>query len=104
CRSEFFDMVVLRAAGASAAVALADDLRQVLREFFAQLRVLETELDGRLQVTELRAAIVALALERIREDGLVGEQRRDAVRQLDLTAGAARRRLELVVDTRGQYV
>ena len=62
--------------------------------------MLQGELDGGLEVAELRAAVVALALERIGVDRLVGEQRGDAVGQLDLAARAAADRLELAVDRR----
>jgi hypothetical protein len=84
--------------------ALGDPPRQVVGELPAQLGVLEGELDRGLEVAELRAAVVPLALERIGKDGLVREQRGDAVGQLDLAARTAPRLLELVVDTRREQV
>ena len=84
--------------------ALGDPSRQVVGELPAQLGVLEGELDRGLEVAELRAAVVPLALERIGEDGLVREQRGDAIGQLDLTARATTDGLELAVDRRGEHV
>ena len=89
-------MVVLRAARCVQPRSRSATSRaQVIGELVAQVFVLQTELDGRLEVAELRAAIVALAFERVRVDRLVGQQRRDAVRELDLAAGTAPDRLEL---------
>ena len=64
----------------------------------------ETVLDRRTQVADLAAAVVADARERQHVHRLVGEQARDAVRQLDLAAGAALRSLELAEDGRRQDV
>ena len=61
--------------------------------------MLQSELDLGLEIAELRAAVVALALEGIGVDGLVGKQRGNAVGELDLAAGAAADRLELGIDS-----
>ena len=64
--------------------------------------MLEAELDGRLEVAELGAAIVARAFERVGIHSLVAKQRGDAIGELDLAARPASRALELLVDRRRQ--
>ena len=66
--------------------------------------MLETELDGRLQVAELVAAIVALALELERIDGLALHEPRDAVGELDLAARALADLREVVEQGAGQEI
>src|SRR5690606_3404471 len=61
-------------------------------------------LDGRAQVPDLAAAVIAPAVERPDVDGLVGEQRGNAVRELNLAARAAPGMLELLEDRRRQHV
>jgi hypothetical protein len=53
----------------------------------ADVGVLERELDGRLQVSELVAAIEASSLERVRDHALLGAQQR-CRGELDLPAGS----------------
>ena len=74
------------------------------RKLVAELRMAQTVLDRRAQVADLAAAVVADARERQHVHRLVGEQARDAVRELDLAAGAALRALELREDRRRQDV
>ena len=74
------------------------------REILGELRMLETEVDGRLEIAELAAAVVAAALERVGEHALVGEQPRDAVGQLDFAAGAGGHRAQVIEDARRQHV
>src|SRR5262245_40022442 len=94
--SSFLAIVVSVGRGSSCSVARAarDELCQVIRELVTEIAVLETELYGRLEIAELRSAIVAFALECIGVDRFVGEQRRDAVGELNLAAGPALRLLE----------
>ena len=71
---------------------------QVGAEVARQLRAGQGELDGGLQPAHRRAGVVAGALELIGEDGLLGHERLDGIRELDLDTGAALRLLELVED------
>src|SRR5687767_12928367 len=61
---------------------------EVAREAFAGLGMAQAVVDGRLQVAELRAAVVAPARQAHREGLLVLQQCRDAIGELDLAAGA----------------
>src|SRR5579871_2626763 len=58
----------------------------------------QSKLDGRLQIAELAAAVVALAREAIGVHRLLAHERGDAVRQLDLSARAAPDALEMLED------
>src|SRR5215213_7880332 len=77
---------------------------QVAAEFRAGVVARERQLDRRLEPAHDRAGVVAPALELVRIDILVGDQRLDRVGQLDLTARAALGLLELLEDLRGQHV
>src|SRR6185436_19174780 len=68
---------------------------QVLGELAAEDLVLEREIDGGLQVTELLAGVVALSFEDVAVESAARlHQPAQRVRQLDLAAGAALRGLE----------
>src|SRR5512132_764591 len=77
---------------------------QKLRKILAHLRVAQSELDRRLQVAELAAAVVALAAEPHRQHALALEQRRDPVGQLDLAAASRLDRREHCEDRRREHV
>src|SRR5205807_546624 len=64
----------------------------------------ERVFDGRLQIAELAAAVVALAAEAIGVDRLLAHERRDAVGELDLAAGARADALQMPEDRRGEHV
>jgi hypothetical protein len=64
----------------------------------------ERELDGRLQVAKLAAAIEALALEAVGIDRLFRHQPGDAVGQLDLAACAAADLRQVIEDARRQHI
>lgn len=61
---------------------------QIRLEVSTHFRMAQRELDGRLQVTELAAAIEALTTVAISQDLLFSQQALDGVRQLQLAAGA----------------
>ena len=69
-----------------------------------KLRVRECVSDGRLQVPEFAAAIEALAAEAMRVHGLLAQQPRDTVGELDLSAHAARKVGDLAENPRRQDV
>src|SRR5690554_5502163 len=73
-------------------------------EVLAELRMPKRVLHGRPQISDLAAAVVAGAAEWVDVDGLVLEQLRDTVGELNLAAGAAFRPLELVENSRRQDV
>src|SRR5580765_7436232 len=77
---------------------------QVAREVAADLGMTQAELDLRLHVAELRAAVVALARQAHREHALVFEQRGNAVGELDLAARAGRDLRQHLEDARRQNV
>ena len=85
-------------AGSVAGLAARHEIVEVLREAVAELRVAQAVFDRRLEVAELAAAIVALALEAVGVNRLVVEQGRNAVGELDLAAGAAAHLLEPLED------
>src|SRR5258706_8543134 len=77
---------------------------QVFGESFPDLRVPQAVGDGRLQIAELVAAIVALALELVRVDRLLGEHRLDGVGQLQLAAGAGLQLAQMPEDIARQQI
>src|SRR5690606_23114889 len=83
---------------------LVQQLAQVDAERLAGFGVLETVRHGRLQIAELVPAVVAAAGERVRVHRLVVQQVGNGVGQLDLAAGPALRRLQLVEDLRREQV
>jgi hypothetical protein len=66
--------------------------------------MLESEIDGRLEVSELAAAVVAAALEGVGEHGLVNEQTRDRIGKLDFAAGSGRHRPQVMKDARREHI
>jgi hypothetical protein len=66
--------------------------------------VLQREIHGRLEVTDLRAAVVAPALEFVGVHVLLAQQPADAVGELDLAARARARVLEEMEDARRKDV
>src|SRR5512142_1486062 len=74
------------------------------RERLADLGMALAEVDGRFEVTELAAAIVAAPVEFVRQHALLAEEARDAVGKLDLAAGPGRHRAQVVKDPRREHV
>ncbi len=66
--------------------------------------MLDAQLDRRLEVAELVAAVVAAALEFVREHLFVVEQARDAVGELDLAACAGGHGAQVMEDARRENV
>ncbi len=64
----------------------------------------EGKLDSGLQVSELAAAVVALAREAVGVDGFFLHQRRDAVGELNLAARAVPDLLQVLENRRGQDI
>src|SRR5467141_1974357 len=95
---------VLTATGRIPRWELDLELADVGTELRVELRPFERQLDRRLQPAHRRAAVVARAFELVAVDRLLLHEGLDRVRQLDLAAGAARGRLELVEDLRRQDV
>ncbi len=60
--------------------------------------------DGGLQVTQLAAAVIALALEAVGKHGLFLQQALDGIGQLDLAAGSARDFPEVPEDARIEHI
>src|ERR1700712_4049123 len=61
---------------------------QISVKLLRHFRMTQRELNGRLQITELAAAIETLAFVSIRQHLFVSEQRLDGIGQLDLAARA----------------
>src|SRR5439155_2936802 len=82
--------------------------RQALRkepgERLSDLGVLYAVVDHRLEIAELVAAVVASALELIRQQLLIAEQARDGIGQLDLAPGARLHRMQVMENPRRQNV
>ena len=100
----------LSLSGPAAARALATRLelaRQLLEisgEFGAEARMLEAVFHGRLQVSELVAAVVALALELERVHRFALHQPRDAVGELNFAARAFADLREVIENRGGQQI
>src|SRR3569833_3492631 len=77
---------------------------QVAAEFLAELGMGQAEFDGRLQVAQFAAAVIALAGKAMRIDRFLARQRRDAVGELDLAPGALADLLQVLEDRRRQHV
>src|SRR5690606_37513106 len=77
------------------------DALQICAEVLAELGMPQRVLDRCAQVADLAAAVVTPAVEGPDVDWLVGEQRGDAVSELNLAAGAAPGALELL-EARGR--
>src|SRR5206468_727169 len=83
---------------------LADEVDEVTAQARAELRVIETELDVRLQEAELLPDVVAAGREDPTEDGFGLEEQRDRVGELVLAADARLDALERVEDGRCEDV
>src|SRR5262249_6397350 len=79
-------------------------LLQILGEGPADLRVLHPQLDRRLQVAQLAAAVVALAADVHRQHALFLQQRRDRVGELDLPPASRLDRRQALENRRRQHV
>src|SRR5215510_3420989 len=77
-------------------LALVEIRAKVVRE----LRVTQRELDGRLQVAELAAAVETRAVILVREHLFIVEQRLDRVGQLQLSACTRLQRADMFEDAR----
>src|SRR5258705_4938437 len=82
----------------------ASQLLEEPLERFSDFGMLAPERDGRLQVPELRAAVVAGPLETVSEDAIFREQRGDRVGELNLAPGAGRGLRQMMEDARRQDV
>src|SRR4030065_1759375 len=78
------------------------ELSQILAEAILQIRVLQGELHGSLQITLFAAAIVAFALEFISQYLFAGEQAGDSIGELDLTARPCLHACQETKDAGGQ--
>src|SRR5688572_23369209 len=74
------------------------DPRHEFRERLAKLRMLESELDRRFEIAELRATVITRAFEGVSEHVLVAQQRGNAVGELDFAPCAAPRALQFLID------
>src|SRR3981081_4056903 len=98
------DRRVVIALGGNQIDGFATEAQQVLAKVLSQLRVAQGELDGGLQVSELAAAVVALAREAVSVHGFFLHQRRDAVGELNLAARASPDLLQVLENRRRQYI
>src|SRR6476620_561809 len=73
-------------------------------EIAADFRVLQSIGDIRLEIAKLAAAIVAHTRKLIRQHTLLSQQCSDAIRKLDLGARARLDALQVMKDTRCEYV
>src|SRR3954466_11446461 len=78
----------MRSAQASAEFSRALSRLQKTLELLADLGMAHAQLDARLQVAQLGAAVIALARKSLRQHALVREELGDAVGKLDFTSGA----------------
>src|SRR5262245_56564829 len=77
---------------------------QVLPEFRADFGMIQREMQPRLEIAELAAAVVTRAFEHVREDILLLQQCGDAVGQLDFAALTGFRSLEMMENARSQDI
>ena len=80
------------------------DSLQIFAEVAAELWVRERVFHGRLQVAELAAAVVALAVEAMRIHRLLCHKRADAVRELNLSPRALADLFQVPEDGRRQDI
>jgi hypothetical protein len=78
--------------------------KQIPLEVRRDLGMPQRELDRRLQVPELAAAIEACAVVAVREHLFIGEQRLDRVGQLQFAARAGFKPAEMLEDLRFQHI
>src|SRR5208283_5349943 len=98
------DIRISSGADARTRLERARQLLEISGEFGAEARMLETVFHGRLQVSELAAAVVALALELKRVHRLAPHQLRNAVRQLYFAARAFADLREVIENGGGQQI
>src|SRR5215467_7203644 len=79
-------------------------MAQKLGEARTDLRMLQRELYGGLEIPQLVAAVETAALEFVGENLFILEQLRDAVGELDLSAGACRHGSQVMEDARCEHV
>ena len=83
---------------------LGDVLFQQFAELRAGFRMFQAVGDGRFEITQFAAAVLAFSVKGMGEDKLVIQQAGDAVGQLDFVARAARQVFQKAENARGQNI
>src|SRR2546421_11498504 len=82
----------------------ASQLLEETLERLSDFGMLAPVRDRRLQVPQLRAAVVAGSVEAVREDAIFREERRDSVRELNFASRSGPRQRQVVKNARRQDV